>query len=411
MFERDHAEPLEYQLGLRRGAGALHPALPRHRHLSRARRDASPPTAGPPRSLERADPVPGAGRRCSSRSPPRRSRRSTCCARRARRTSGAPALPYVPGVQGVGVVRAGPAELVGRRVWFPTTAGMAPGDGSLAELAVARAAEAVVVDADLPDTAVAALGLSAVAAWEVLERPGRAARRRDGARARRRRGRRPGRGAGGPPARGRPRRRGGPLARGAGAGPPHAVRMPWSTCAPTTTPPPWPSGCARRATAPPTSSSTRSPASRARAAALVLAEGGRLVNLGSTRRAGPVGRLRGPAQPVGRGARLHQHLPHRRAPQAVFATVLEHAARGRLEVDHDVVPLDGAPAAWDAVGARHGIRARGRQPPDGRSPTRRAPPCRPRPRRPQGVPQRARAGQRAARPGGVRSRARMPRCR
>src|SRR4249919_3523285 len=38
---------------------------------------------------------------------------------------GAPALPYVPGVQGVGVVRGGPAELVGRRMWFPTTAGMA----------------------------------------------------------------------------------------------------------------------------------------------------------------------------------------------------------------------------------------------------------------------------------------------
>ena len=56
---------------------------------------------------------------------------------------GAPALPYVPGVQAVGVVRAGPPELVGRRVWFPTTAGMAPGDGGLAELAVADAAEAV----------------------------------------------------------------------------------------------------------------------------------------------------------------------------------------------------------------------------------------------------------------------------
>ena len=32
---------------------------------------------------------------------------------------GVPALPYVPGVQGVGVVRPAP-ELVGRRVWFPT---------------------------------------------------------------------------------------------------------------------------------------------------------------------------------------------------------------------------------------------------------------------------------------------------
>ena len=82
---------------------------------------------------------------------------------------GAPALPYVPGVQGVGVVREGPERLAGRRVWFPSTAGMAPGDGGMAELAVARAEEVVVVDADVPDTLVAALGLSAVAAWEVLE--------------------------------------------------------------------------------------------------------------------------------------------------------------------------------------------------------------------------------------------------
>ncbi len=82
---------------------------------------------------------------------------------------GAPALPYVPGVQGVGVVRDGPPGLVGRRVWFPSTAGMAPGDGGMAELAVARADEVVVLEADVPDTLVAALGLSAVAAWEVLE--------------------------------------------------------------------------------------------------------------------------------------------------------------------------------------------------------------------------------------------------
>ena len=82
---------------------------------------------------------------------------------------GPPALPYVPGVQAVGVVRAGPAHLLGSRVWFPTAAGMAPGDGGLAELAVGRADQAVLVEAAVPDTTVAALGLSAVAAWEVLE--------------------------------------------------------------------------------------------------------------------------------------------------------------------------------------------------------------------------------------------------
>jgi NADPH2:quinone reductase len=82
---------------------------------------------------------------------------------------GAPALPYVPGVQGVGVVREGPGHLRDRRVWFPSTAGMAPGDGGMAELAVAPADEVVVIEADVPDTLVAALGLSAVAGWEVLE--------------------------------------------------------------------------------------------------------------------------------------------------------------------------------------------------------------------------------------------------
>lgn len=81
---------------------------------------------------------------------------------------GPPALPYVPGVQGVGVVRQGPADLVGRRVWFPTTAGMAPGDGSMAERAVVPRPEVVRVPDDLGDVAAAALGLSAVAAWRVL---------------------------------------------------------------------------------------------------------------------------------------------------------------------------------------------------------------------------------------------------
>ncbi|PKW26942.1 quinone oxidoreductase family protein [Phycicoccus duodecadis] len=82
---------------------------------------------------------------------------------------GAPALPYVPGVQGVGVVREGPSHLVGRRVWFASTAGMAPGDGGMAELAAVAPADLVPLHADVPDPLVAALGLSAVAAWEVLE--------------------------------------------------------------------------------------------------------------------------------------------------------------------------------------------------------------------------------------------------
>ena len=75
---------------------------------------------------------------------------------------GAPPTPYVPGVQGVGVRDDGTA------VWFPTSAGMRPGDGSLAEYAAVRATDTV----ELPDAAdhrlVAALGLSAVAAQLAL---------------------------------------------------------------------------------------------------------------------------------------------------------------------------------------------------------------------------------------------------
>ena len=37
---------------------------------------------------------------------------------------GAPATPYVPGVQGVGVVRESDTVPAGARVWFATTAGM-----------------------------------------------------------------------------------------------------------------------------------------------------------------------------------------------------------------------------------------------------------------------------------------------
>jgi len=76
---------------------------------------------------------------------------------------GAPAVPYVPGVQGVGVV-----EGSGQRVWFATSAGMAPGDGGLAELCAVPDGDVVPLAAAVPDDEVAALGLSAVAAWMSL---------------------------------------------------------------------------------------------------------------------------------------------------------------------------------------------------------------------------------------------------
>ncbi|RBY87836.1 zinc-binding dehydrogenase [Blastococcus sp. TF02A-30] len=81
---------------------------------------------------------------------------------------GRPAVPYVPGVQGTGVVEESDDLAPGTRVWFATSAGMAPGDGSLAERCAVPAVDVVPVTADVPDPALAALGLSAVAAWMSL---------------------------------------------------------------------------------------------------------------------------------------------------------------------------------------------------------------------------------------------------
>lgn len=77
-------------------------------------------------------------------------------------------LPYVPGVQGVGVVRSAETLAPGTRVWFPTTAGMAPGDGSLAELVRVPEEELVALPDDVEDAVVAAIGLSGVAALMAL---------------------------------------------------------------------------------------------------------------------------------------------------------------------------------------------------------------------------------------------------
>jgi NADPH:quinone reductase len=81
---------------------------------------------------------------------------------------GPPALPYVPGVQGVGVVAQSSSLPGGTRVWFSTTAGMRPGDGSMAEKVAVPGSELVVLPDQVEDTLVAALGLSAVAAWMAL---------------------------------------------------------------------------------------------------------------------------------------------------------------------------------------------------------------------------------------------------
>lgn len=84
---------------------------------------------------------------------------------------GVPHTPYVPGVQGVGTVEAGPIP-AGTPVWFATTAGMRPGDGSLRELVVAERPDVVVLPPGADPILVAALGLSAVAAWVAMTGPG-----------------------------------------------------------------------------------------------------------------------------------------------------------------------------------------------------------------------------------------------
>jgi len=77
-------------------------------------------------------------------------------------------LPYVPGVQGVGVVEQSAVVPAGTRVFFATSAGMSPGDGSFAERCAVPDADLIVLDAPVADAEVAALGLSGVAAWMVL---------------------------------------------------------------------------------------------------------------------------------------------------------------------------------------------------------------------------------------------------
>ncbi|WP_329088575.1 quinone oxidoreductase family protein [Streptosporangium sp. NBC_01469] len=74
---------------------------------------------------------------------------------------GRPRTPYVPGVQGVGTVG-------GEPVWFATSAGMAPGDGSMAEVARVPEADAVRLPAGVDPVVIAALGLSAIAAHMAL---------------------------------------------------------------------------------------------------------------------------------------------------------------------------------------------------------------------------------------------------
>jgi NADPH:quinone reductase-like Zn-dependent oxidoreductase len=81
---------------------------------------------------------------------------------------GAPPLPYVPGAQGVGIVAEADTLQQGQRVWFSCDAGMRPGDGAMAELCAVPEAAVLALPDGVSDDLVAALGLSAIAAWMAL---------------------------------------------------------------------------------------------------------------------------------------------------------------------------------------------------------------------------------------------------
>jgi NADPH:quinone reductase-like Zn-dependent oxidoreductase len=256
---------------------------------------------------------------------------------------GRPATPYVPGVQGVGVVERSGVLPAGTRVWFASSAGMAPGDGSLAERCAVPDADVVPLSADVSDASIAALGLSAVAAWMALRWRGRL---------------QPGErvlvlGAGGAV---------GQVAVGAakllGAG--RVVAVCRSEEA---------QGRARRAGADevvPLSGDVDALVSRlsaaiggavdvvidpvfgmaATAATRVLAEGGRLVNLGGA--SGDVAELSS-AVLRSRSAEVLGYTNNALTVdqrRAALTAVAEHAAAGKLTVAHEVVPLADVADAW-----------------------------------------------------------------
>ncbi len=81
---------------------------------------------------------------------------------------GAPRLPYIPGVQGIGIVMEADILAPGQRIWFSCDAGMKPGDGSMALYCVIDESSALALPDQVDDGLAAALGLSAIAAWMAL---------------------------------------------------------------------------------------------------------------------------------------------------------------------------------------------------------------------------------------------------
>jgi NADPH:quinone reductase-like Zn-dependent oxidoreductase len=111
----------------------------------------------PPAVVDRPPPEPGPGQALVEVTAAPLTPLDLLCAS-GRSYFGVPRTPYVPGVQGVGTVD-------GRAVWFPTSAGMAPGDGSMAEVALVPESDLVGLPHGVAPAEVAALGLSAIAAY------------------------------------------------------------------------------------------------------------------------------------------------------------------------------------------------------------------------------------------------------
>lgn len=79
---------------------------------------------------------------------------------------GSPDTPYVPGVEGLGVVVEGDRIAAGTRIYFSTRGGS---NGSLATHAAVLEDEAFEVPAGVDDTLAACLGVAGLAAWLPLE--------------------------------------------------------------------------------------------------------------------------------------------------------------------------------------------------------------------------------------------------
>ncbi|MET0838268.1 MAG: zinc-binding alcohol dehydrogenase family protein [Marmoricola sp.] len=256
---------------------------------------------------------------------------------------GEPACPYVPGVQGVGVVEQSDVIDTGTRVWFSTSAGMRPGDGGMAELCVVPDVDVVPIAAEPDDTTVASLGLSAIAAWMCLTwkarlQPGETviALGAGGAVGQSAIGAAQVLGAGRVVAVCRP---GPSLERARQAGADHVVAFTEDTDALT--------AALREATGG-SADVVVDPVfgTAATAAACVLGEHGRLVNLGgssSDSAAFSSAILRSGSLEV-LGYTNNSLSPEQR--RAALTAILEHAAAGHIRVAHETWPLDRAEEAW-----------------------------------------------------------------